>query len=323
MSEPKRSGRRRPVLRRDPLGPRPPFRVLAMTIGLPLLAFLAFVLYQWFAAKAPSLPAAKPPKASEARATPKSPATAPRRGTPPAATPVTRRHGTIALILDDVGYDIAAARRAAALGVPLSFSVLPGTPHAADAANYLAGRGFQILCHLPMEPEGYPRTSPGDGAILTSMSDDEIRRRTVALLRDIPHAAGVNNHMGSVATADGRVMENVLAALRDEGVFFIDSRTTAKSVAIPVARDVGIPRGERSVFLDDDRSEGAIRQQLARLADAAAGGRTAIGIGHLYPTTLRVLEQELPRLRRQGFRFVTAGNALEGEVRREPGVGSR
>jgi polysaccharide deacetylase 2 family uncharacterized protein YibQ len=295
-----------------------------MTIGLPLVAFLAFVLYQWFGAKAPSLAPAKPQDASEARAIPKKAATAPARATRPGpdATPAVRRHGTIALILDDVGYDIAATRRAAALGVPLSFAVIPGTPHAADAANYLARRGFQVLCHLPMEPEGYPRISPGDGAILTSMSDDEIRRQTVALLREIPHAAGVNNHMGSVATADGRVMENVLAALRDEGVFFIDSRTTAESVAIPVARDVGIPFGERSVFLDDDRSETAIRGQLARLADAAAGG-TAIGIGHLYPTTLRVLEQELPRLRREGFRFVTAGNALEGKGRKGAVVGSR
>ncbi len=283
---------------------------MALTIGLPLVAFAAFVLYQWFVAKGPSLRPTASRKPAEARTVPggkTSLPAAPRETI--AKLPAPGRSGTIALILDDVGYDIAAARRAAGLGVPLNFAVIPGTPHAAAAANFLSGRGFQILCHLPMEPEGYPAISPGDGAILTSMSDEEIRERTRSLLRGVPHAAGVNNHMGSLATADPRVMRNVLAALGDAGVFYVDSRTTSRSVSVSVARELGIPCGERSVFLDDDRSEAAVRRQLARLAEAARGG-TAIGIGHLYPSTLRVLESELPRLRDEGFRFVTAGAAV-------------
>jgi hypothetical protein len=217
--------------------------------------------------------------------------------------------GTIALILDDVGYDTAAARRAAALGIPLSFAVIPGTPYAAVSAEYLAGRGFEILCHLPMEPEGFPRIAPGEGAILTSMSDREIRDRTVAMLRSIPHAAGVNNHMGSAATTDPRVMGNVLAALRDEGVFFVDSRTTSRSVSIEVARALGVKSAARDVFLDDDRTEPAVRRQLAQLARTSDGG-IAVGIGHLYPSTLTVLEQEVPRLRAAGYRFVGVSAAV-------------
>ncbi len=283
-----------------------------MTIGLPLIAFLAFVVYQWTFGTTRAPEADAPKAAVEARTVSKVPPRAHARrddtkAAPAAAVP---RRGTIALILDDVGYDAAAPRRAAALGVPLSFAVIPGTPHAADAASYLAGRGYEILCHLPMEPEGFPQVAPGDGAILTSMSDEEIRQRTVAMLRSIPHAAGVNNHMGSFATADPRVMTSVLGALRDEGVFFIDSRTTSRSVGIPIARDLGVRHGERSVFLDDDRSDGAIRRQLVQLAKNADGG-TAIGIGHLYPSTLRVLEEELPRLRRRGYRFVTVSATLQ------------
>lgn len=276
-----------------------------MTIGLPLAAFAIFVLYQWMRG---GTPAPEPsPKAEPAR-TRAIPRTAPGTTASPsrepaaAATPA-RLRGTIALILDDVGYDAAAPRRAASLGVPLSFAVIPGTPHGVESADFLASRGFEVLCHLPMEPEGFPGVSPGDRAILTSMSDAEIRAQTVEMLRSIPHAVGVNNHMGSLATTDRRVMANVLAALRDEGVFFVDSRTTARSVGVPLARELGIRHGERSVFLDDDRSEAAIRRQLALLAKTA-DETTAIGIGHLYPSTLRVLAEELPALRRRGYRFV-------------------
>ncbi|HSN67814.1 MAG TPA: divergent polysaccharide deacetylase family protein [Thermoanaerobaculia bacterium] len=307
MTEAKRGEKRRPVPRRDPLGPRPPFRVIGVTIGLPLLAFLAFILYQWGAGKKSAI-TAPPQPPGEARSTPPPPARSPSKPAPAAAKPLPER-GRIALILDDVGYDARAARRAAGLGVPLSFAVIPGTPHASDAAEYLARRGFEILCHLPMEPEGYPAVAPGDGAILTSMGDEEIRERTLAMLRSIPHAKGVNNHMGSAATTDPRVMGSVLGALRDEGVFFVDSRTTSRSVSIEVARELGVRSAARDVFLDDDRTEGAVRRQLAALA-RSADGSTAVGIGHLYPSTLRVLEDELPRLRASGYRFVTVSSAV-------------
>jgi uncharacterized protein len=306
VSELKRSGSDRPVPRRDPRGPRPPFRVIAVTIGLPLVAFLAFIAYQWTLGTR-SVPAPAP-RPIEARTGPEA---APR----PPAQPASAREaeaplrGTIALILDDVGYDTAAARRAAALGIPISFAVIPGTPYATVAAEYLAGRGFEILCHLPMEPEGFPRVAPGDGAILTSMSDVEIRERTIAMLRSIPHARGVNNHMGSAATTDPRVMASVLAALRDEGVFFVDSRTTSRSVSIAVARELGVRNAARDVFLDDDRREAAVRSQLAELARSSEG-RLAVGIGHLYPSTLAVLEQEIPRLRAEGYRFVGVSAAV-------------
>ena len=303
------SGRpeREPVRRSDPSGPRPPFRVLASTLGLPLIAFLIFILYQW---AAPLSPPAQAPS-TEARQ-PAVPAAIVPPAETPAATParVTVTHrGTIALILDDIGYDPAAAEEAASLGTTLTFAVIPGTPHAARSADYLASLGFEVLCNLPMEPIGYPAVSPGEGAILTSMSNDEIRSRTRSLFRSIPHARGINKPMGSAATADRRVMEGVLAAARDEGVFFIDSRTTGRSISGEVARSLGVRTASRDVFLDDDPSEAAIRRQMRELAASAEKG-LAIGIGHLYPTTLRVLRDELPRLQREGFRFIPASEAV-------------
>ncbi|MFN2441933.1 MAG: divergent polysaccharide deacetylase family protein [Thermoanaerobaculia bacterium] len=311
MIEP--TGKRRgPFRRSGGAADRPPFHVIASTIGLPLIAFLMFAIYQWVSGGGSPIPETVKPLAS-APATARQSAEAvvvPRPAQPQPALP--RETGRIVLILDDVGYDPTATERAAALPATINFAVIPGTPHAKRSAEFLASRGFEILCHLPMEPVGYPRISPGDGAILLSLSDDEIRRRTTALFRQVPHAIGVNNHMGSAATADARVMRSVLEAVRDEGVFFVDSRTSGRSVGHRMATDLGIPSAGRDVFLDDDASVEAIRAQVQRLAQLASANEdgVTIAIGHLYPSTLQVLSEEIPKLRAAGFRFLPVSAAV-------------
>ena len=219
------------------------------------------------------------------------------------------RRGKIVLILDDVGFDHQPVEEAIRIDPNLNFSVLPNAPHAVEVATLLHERGFEVLCHLPMEPEHFPRVSPGSGAVLTSMSDDEIARTTLANVEAVPYARGVNNHMGSRATADRRVMESVLAAL-PEDMYFIDSRTTSASVAASVAHELSIRAASRNVFLDDVESEAAVRRQLNALAAEAQQRGMAIGIGHMYPVTIRVLAARIPELRREGFRFVRASQAV-------------
>ncbi len=191
----------------------------------------------------------------------------------------------------------------------INFSILPNARLALEDANLLHDHGFEVLCHMPMEPQQYPRVSPGSGAVLTSMSDVEIARTTAAGLQAVPYARGMNNHMGSRATADRRVMESVLSAL-PAGMYFIDSRTTGSSVAAAVARERRVRTASRSVFLDDVISEPAIRQQLRELAREAEARGVAVGIGHMYPATVRVLLADAPLLRSQGFRFVRASEAV-------------
>ena len=219
------------------------------------------------------------------------------------------RRGKIVLILDDVGFERQPVAEAVRIDPNINFSVLPNAPRAVEVATLLHQRGFEVLCHLPMEPEHFPHVSPGSGAVLTSMSDDEIARTTIANVDAVPYARGVNNHMGSRATADRRVMTSVLAAL-PEDMYFIDSRTTSASVAASVAREMRIRAASRNVFLDDIETETAIRQQLMDLAHEAGQRGIAIGIGHMYPVTIRVLNAEVPRLRRQGFRFIRASQAV-------------
>jgi uncharacterized protein len=228
-----------------------------------------------------------------------------KKKTPPAAP-----GPEIVLILDDVGFDHQPLAPAMAIDPNLNFAVLPNSRHGRDAATELHARGFEVLCHLPMEPEGYPRVSPGDGAVLTAMSDDEIARATRANIAAVPFARGVNNHMGSRATADRRVMTSVLHAL-PEGMYFVDSKTTAGSVAGALARSMRVKTASRSVFLDDVQSEPEIRRQLASLAEAAEHHGVAVGIGHMYPSTIRVLSSDVPALRARGVRFVRASTVVD------------
>lgn len=224
--------------------------------------------------------------------------------------PATPPKGHIVLIIDDVGFDHQPLDAAMRIDPNLNFSILPNAQHAHEFAEELHNAGFQVLCHLPMEPVDYPRQSPGKNAVMMAMSDAQIAETTREDIAAVPYAAGVNNHMGSRATSDPRVMRAVLTSL-PKGMFFIDSMTTSKSVAERMAREMRVPTAARQVFLDDVQEEGAVRKQLAQLtADAQLRG-TAIGIGHMYPVTVRVLNEAAPELRAKGFRFVRASEAVD------------
>jgi polysaccharide deacetylase 2 family uncharacterized protein YibQ len=211
------------------------------------------------------------------------------------------------LIIDDLGFDGQPLDRLMALDPNLNASILPNGTRTQEFARRLNARGFEILCHLPMEPRG--AEAPGRNAILTSMSDDEIARVTRENIDAVPHAVGVNNHMGSRATSDRRVMTSVLRAMPEQ-LYFIDSRTAAGSVAEDVARELNVRTAARNVFLDDVATEGAVRKQVRELADAAQKRGVAIGIGHPYAVTVRVLAEELPELRARGFRLVRASDVV-------------
>ena len=230
--------------------------------------------------------------------------------TPPQPAASKPHHGSIVLILDDVGFDHQPLASAMHIDPNLNFSVLPNAARAQDFAETLHRNGFEVLCHLPMEPLDYPRQSPGANAVMTSMSDDEIARTTRDDIAAVPHAAGVNNHMGSRATRDRRVMESVLGAL-PKGMYFIDSRTGPGSVAEKIAREMKIPTASRQIFLDDVQREAAVRRQLDQLAAEAEKQGVAIGIGHMYDVTVRVLHDEVPNLRSRGFRLVRASEAVD------------
>jgi polysaccharide deacetylase 2 family uncharacterized protein YibQ len=239
--------------------------------------------------------------------------TAPQASALPRVTPKRQKaragehRGDIVLIIDDLGFDGQPLERLMALDPNVNVAILPNGTRASEFANRLHARGFEVLCHLPMQPRG--KETPGRNAILTSMSDEEIARTTRENIEAVPHARGVNNHMGSLATSDRRVMNSVIGAMPD-GMYFIDSRTGGGSVASDVARELNVRTAARHVFLDDAPNERAVRRQLQALAEAAEKRGVAIGIGHPYAVTMRVLADELPGLRARGFRFVRASEIV-------------
>ena len=281
------------------------FRTIAVLTLIPVGALGLFFIWNWINGGQPALAHVPPPAPFEKAS---SIAPPPADSQPlPSVRPKRRRGGDIVLIIDDLGFDGQPLDRVMALDPNINCSILPNGTKAAEFAERLNARGFEILCHLPMEPRGGER--PGRNAILTSMSDEEIARATRENVDAVPHARGMNNHMGSRATADRRVMTSVLRAL-PEGMYFVDSRTTGGSVAAEVARQMNIRTATRHIFLDDVASDAFVRKQLAALAEAAERRGVAIGIGHPHPATVRVLAQELPELRARGFRLVRASEVV-------------
>lgn len=229
---------------------------------------------------------------------------------PPPAIPLpTRRRtpagkGEVAIIVDDMGSSLSQLHSLVEIGQPLTFSIIPVLPHAREVAREAAGRGYEVMLHLPMEPEGYPTRRIEQDALLLSLSDDELRARVDRLSAAVPEAVGANNHMGSRFTASQEKMEVVLRELKKRGLFFVDSVTTPKSVGYATARRLEMGTARRQVFIDNDQDDALLRRQLERLADAARRHGSAIGICHPYPATIRVLSVVMPEMAREGIQFV-------------------
>jgi polysaccharide deacetylase 2 family uncharacterized protein YibQ len=217
----------------------------------------------------------------------------------------------IALIIDDVGYPLDAVERYAGFRGKLTFSVLPNLAASAKYARFLHARGFEIMIHIPMEPEGYPSVNPGPGALLRSDGGPVIERKLKGMIEDVPFAVGANNHMGSSATKDCEVMERILKTLDRNNLFFIDSLTTGNSCARALAAKNRMRSARRDVFLDNVDSFAAINAQFETLKRIAKSRGTAIGIGHIHKLhTLEVLSHQLPLLEKEGFGLVFASEAV-------------
>jgi len=225
----------------------------------------------------------------------------------PRARPAPGARGRLAILLDDAGQSVDSLAAAAGLPPEVGVAVLPFLPHSAEIAEAMHARGHEVWLHLPMEPEGYPANDPGPGAVFVGMNDDEIRSAVHAAINNVPHAVGVNNHMGSRASADLRVMTWVMQELKARGLAFIDSRTTRETVAEEAARALGVPAARRHVFLDNNRSGAAIRAQLEEAVERCRLDKSAIAIGHLDPITVQTLAEELPGLSKRGADLVRPG----------------
>ncbi len=205
----------------------------------------------------------------------------------------------VAIIVDDLGYDRHMAKKFLEMDAAFTFSVLPHTPYTRKIARAIRAKGREVMLHLPMEPLEYPSINPGPGALLTSMSPDELIEQLKKNLAAVPGIKGVNNHMGSKMTAESSQMYQIFSILKQRGLFFVDSRSTARTICRPSARLFQLPFAERDVFIDHIQSPEFIRKQFKKLVRIAKKYGTAVGIVHPSKTTYRVMREVLPELEKE------------------------
>jgi uncharacterized protein len=236
------------------------------------------------------------------------PAVAPPAISPPKAgnNPPPPSGSRLAIIIDDMGHDTSSADELFALGFPVTVSVLPHLPFSAQVAEEAHRRGDQVLLHLPMESQGGVDPEPLE--LRPGMPRADVEQMLDGMLQTVPFASGVNNHQGSRATADPQLMAELMPALRQRNLFFIDSRTTADTVAYNTAERDGVRAAYRKVFLDDTPTREAVLKQLELAERDAQRDGSAIAIGHPHPETLAALRAGLAQAKARGIRLVFASD---------------
>jgi hypothetical protein len=222
------------------------------------------------------------------------------------AVPVTVGLGQpmVAIVIDDLGLNRPAARRAIALPAPLTLSFMTYAENLSHFAADAHAAGHELLLHVPMEPKNHAY-DPGPKVLRVGLTREEIAGRLAWGLKRFKGFVGINNHMGSRFTASPEGMGQVMRELRARDLLFLDSVTSAASVAGPAAARAGVPFARRDVFLDHSRRDpGAILGQLEVLERIARQRGYAVGIGHPHTTTLEVLAHWLPEARRRGIALV-------------------
>jgi len=218
--------------------------------------------------------------------------------------------GTIAIIVDDMGSSLKEADELLSIGVPITFSIIPGLQKVKGVAAAAKASGRDVMIHIPMEPQGYPKQRLEANGLLVAYSPDELVSRLEKLLEAVPDAVGANNHMGSRFTEIEEKMSPVLGVLKKHGLFFIDSRTTPLSKGFELSHKMGLKSATRNVFLDNDQDVAAIKKQLNSAVGMARKKGGVIAICHPHPATIAALKEAVPELQKNGIRFVPAGELV-------------
>lgn len=241
-------------------------------------------------------------------------------GTPapaPTTPPVPEKavKGRLAVIIDDIGFNELGSLELKRLGIPVTAAVIPHAPYAFDEARQLHMYGIEQIIHLPMQAANHNlKTNPEQfilkGADLTTIRRLIHRSRTL-----VPYARGINNHMGSLTTGDPQTMSRVLSVLKEEGLFFVDSRTSVSTVAYSMARKMNVAATQRDIFLEDINNDQVTyryaHSQVIKGAKLARSRGSAVAIGHPYPTTLKAIRDAVKEVRDMGVHFVPVSQLLE------------
>lgn len=216
--------------------------------------------------------------------------------------------GYVAIVIDDLGYHGDGTDELLKLNIPITAAVMPFSPFTKSDAEAAYKAGIEVIMHIPMEPVVGKKEWLGPRGITCDLSDEEIKLRIKDGLEEINYAVGMNNHMGSKATQDGRVMGDILTIAKGKNLFFLDSKTNPNSIVEDVAAKLDVSYFERDIFLDNVKNQQTIEKQLEKLKRVALEKGYAIGIGHVGAEggtiTINAIKNMIPVLEREGIEFV-------------------
>lgn len=216
------------------------------------------------------------------------------------------------IIIDDMGNNLKLGQRALALTPPINFAFLPHTPQASMLAKQAYQQGHGILLHAPMANTSDKALGPG--GLYPEMNQQQMQQVFSESLASIPHVQGFNNHMGSLLTQQSTAMRWLMQIAAEQDLFFVDSLTTANSVAAFEAEQAGVASLTRDVFLDNERDHDALKKQFNSALEIARQQGQVVLIGHPYPETLEFLEQQLPQLLPQGIKLIHIDHFLREKL---------
>ncbi len=222
-----------------------------------------------------------------------------------------KKIATIVLVIDDFGYrNDSVSDGFLDLNIPITCAIIPGHLQSRKFAQKAFAAGKEVIIHMPMESS---LNTPGENEykIKSGMTSEEVEWRIREVLKEMPEAIGMNNHQGSKATTNGKVMSVLGSVLKANNKFFIDSRTTSKTVAEEIMRSIGVPTIRRHVFLDNDDSKDKISERIDEVARLAQKQGIAVAIGHAKPNTLKAIKDALPKLLADGYQFEFASNVVK------------
>jgi len=214
--------------------------------------------------------------------------------------------GTICLVIDDFGYaHNETIDSYFSMEKDFTVAIIPGHLYSESIGKIADSLGFETIIHMPMEPYNYDSLSEKGFILSETLNAGEVEGRIDLAFLEIPTAVGMNNHQGSKATANLQLMKNVARSLKKRDKFFLDSFTNPESRGFITMRRFGVKTELRQVFLDHIEDTLHIQNQLDSLVQLSQSMDVAIGIGHVKPITLEILKKEIPRLKSEGYHFIS------------------
>lgn len=209
----------------------------------------------------------------------------------------------MAIVIDDLGNAMEGTQAIMDLEIPITVAIMPFLPSTVQDAEQAYAKGHEVIVHMPMEPNKGKKSWLGPGAITADLSDEEIKQRVEAAIDQVPHAVGMNNHMGSKITSNEHIMRIILQVCKDRGLYYLDSKTSPQSVVAKIAGELGVTYIENNLFLDDVYTSAHVEKQMRKAFNLMERNQYNVMIGHVGPPgkyTSSTIKASIEQLQKRG-----------------------